>query len=573
MSSRLASHTPASGGPGLWIEAAAVAVARQGRVEWFGSPPHLFGLSRPPAEGFASFPRDSRPSRAELGRGILNGTYALAGDVLRVGLGGDPWNRTSPSRAFAVELHKFGWLRHLLATGEAGAREGLRLIGEWGRTFGRWNSFAWGGEMLERRTLNLACAMGPIAALASEAEVQMLADLLARHARHLLKVRDPAWRAAERAVAVGVAAATLSGRAGDRLLTKALPCINRAVGRAALADGGHVSRSPETGMELLLDLLTLDDGWAQRGFETPDEAARAIDRMTAAMRFFTLPDGQLACSQGGEESDPALVVAARVHDDAEAAGPPLHAPHAGYERLIGRKLQVMVDVGRTAPRPWSVSSCAHPGAIEVVCGRDRLITNSGWSLRAPQAQALRLTDAGSTVALGHDSAGAPLGGWRGRVLGPRLVGGPPHVEVKRTQAEAGVWLDITHDGWLSSQGLIHERRLFLDLTNDELRGEDQFVPQGPSGPARVIPYTVHFHLPPEVEAVIARDRKSVLLRGPSEAGWWLRNDAVDVRVEPAVHFRDGRQVPTQQVVLMGHIRADKGGRVRWKLAAVEGGGL
>ena len=545
------------------------AAARQARVEWFGSPPHLFMLSRPMAEGFAAFPRDSRPARAELGRGILNGTYALAGDVLRVGLGGDPWNRNSPSRAFAVELHKFGWLRHLLATGEAGAREGLRLIGEWARTFGGWNSFSWSGEVLERRTLNLTCAMGPIAALASEAEVQMLAGLLARHARHLVKVRDPAWRAAERAVVVGAAAATLSGRAGDRLLTGSLARIDRAIARAVLPDGGHVSRSPETGMELLLDLLCLDDGWAQRGFETPEEAARAIDRMTVAMRFFTLPDARLACAQGGEESDPALVIAARVHDDADAAGPSQHAPHAGYHRLVGQKIQVMVDVGKTAPSPWSVSSCAHTGAIEVVCGRDRLITNSGWSLRAPQSQALRLTDSGSTVSLGHDSCGAPLSGWRARVLGPRLIGGPVRLDVKRTQSQTGVWLDIVHDGWLASQGLIHERRLYLDLTTDELRGEDQFIPQGPSGPARVIPYSVQFHLPPEVEAVIARDHKSVLLRGPSEAGWWLRNDAVDVRVEPAVHFRDGRQVPTQQVVLMGHIRADKGGRVRWKLAAVD----
>ena len=65
--------------------------------------------------------------------------------------------------------------------------------------------------------------------------------------------------------------------------------------------------------------------------------------------------------------------------------------------------------------------------------------------------------------------------------------------------------------------------------------------------------------------------RSVLLRGPSERAWWLRNDALDVRVEPSVHFRDGRQRPSHQVVLSGHLHADKGGRVRWKLtAATEG---
>ena len=544
------------------------AAARQLRVEWFGSPPHLFMLSHPVAEGFAAFPRDSRPARAELGRGILNGTYALAGDVLRVGLGGDPWNRNSPSRAFAVELHKFGWLRHLLATGEAGAREGLRLIVEWARTFGGWNSFSWSGEVLERRTLNLACAMGPIAALASEAEVQMLAGLLARHARHLAKVRDPAWRAAERAVVVGAAAATLSGRAGDNLLAGSLTRIDRAIAGAVLADGGHVSRSPETGMELLLDLLCLDDGWAQRGFETPGEAARAIDRMTVAMRFFTLPDGRLACGQGGEASDPARVAAARAHDDAEAAGPPHHAPHAGYQRMFGGKIQVMIDAGAIPPAPWSATACAQPCAIEVICGTDRLITNAGWSPRAPEAQAHRLTDAASTAALGHQSTAAPLSGWQAQALGPLLVGGPAEVEVKRSAAENGLWLDLAHDGWVEAFGLMHRRRLFLDLATDELRGEDQFEPVGEAA-TRVIPYTIRFHTPPEVEAVLARDNRSVLLRGPSQKGWWLRNDALEVRVEPSIHFQDGRQVHSRQVVLMGHLHADKGGRVRWKLAAVE----
>ena len=86
---------------------------------------------------------------------------------------------------------------------------------------------------------------------------------------------------------------------------------------------------------------------------------------------------------------------------------------------------------------------------------------------------------------------------------------------------------------------------------------------GPDGEGRPGKY--------ERVAVVARDHRSVLLRGPSERAWWLRNDALDVRVEPSVHFRDGRQRPSHQVVLSGHLHADKGGRVRWKLtAATEG---
>jgi uncharacterized heparinase superfamily protein len=560
-----------SSGASAWLEAVLAALARQARTEWYGSPPHLMSIGGPKADGFAAFPRDVRPANAEVGKAILAGNWSLAGLTLELGPGADPWNRPSPSRPFAESLHRFSWLRHLTAAGEAGHREALRLIQEWRLVFGRWSSFAWNGLILERRVFNLACAMEGLSAIASEAEVEVLANQLARQARQLWIARDPDWRRAERGVVVGVAAAALSGRASQQLLTRLPARLNRDLVRTVLPDGGHASRSPEAGLELLLDLLALDDGLARRGMETPAEAARAIDRLTAALRFFVLPDGRLASFQGGEAAEPARIAAARLREEAPGeAPPPAHAPHAGYQRLSGRSIQVIADAGKPAEAPWSVSACAQPGAIEVVCGKDRLITNSGWSLRSPAAQAQRLTDAGSTVALGHESAGEPLSGWRGRILGPRLAGGATHTEAQRAGSEAGLWLVMKHDGWAPSVGLIHERRLYVGLAVEELRGEDRFLPAGRAHPPqRLIPYTVHFHLPPEAEAAIAHDNKSVLLRGPSKKGWWLRNDATEVRIEPAIHFRDGRQLATTQVLLMGHVHADKGGRVRWKLTAVE----
>ena len=558
----------ARGGARLWLEAMLAAAARQGRTEWFGSPPHLARLLGPRAQGVAAFPHDPRPADSEAGRALLGGVFAFAGETMRIGRGGDPWNRPNPSRGFAEALHQFVWLRDLLTQGEAGAREALRLIEEWRLLFGRWSSFAWSGEVLDRRVVNLVCALGPIVALASEAEVEMLAELLARQARQLLIAEHPGGRAAERAAAAALAGTAVAGRAGEKLLARALPRLVRLIPRTVLADGGHASRSPEAGLELLLDLLALVDGLERRGLDAPEVVVQAIHRLRAALRFFTLPDGALACFQGGEEADPARIAAARAPDEPSGGPPPVEAPYAGYQRLVGRTIQVMIDVGRPAPDPFSETACAQPGALEIVCGPDRLVTNSGWSPKASRSQALRLTDGGSTVALAHESAGAPLSGWTGRMLGPRLVGGVRQVEVRRTASDAGVWVDFGHDGW-AALGIRHERRLYLDFKADELRGEDQFSPVGAPVDGRVIPYAVHFHLPPEVEAVVARDNRSVLLRGASNKGWWLRNDAVDVRVEPDVHFSGGQQLSSLQVVLLGHLRADRGGRVRWKLAAVE----
>ena len=527
-------------------------------------------LGRPRAAGFAAAPRDLRPTGEASGRNLLEGAFALGGETMTVRPGGDPWSQASPSRRFAVALHRFGWIGGLLANGEAGAREALRLTLDWRRVFGRWNGFAWSAEVLERRVFNLACAAKALCAHASDAETAILADSLARQARQLMRLGEAPPRAAERHAAAAIAGAALAGHAGEALMTKACRRLEANLEESVLADGGHATRSPEAGMELLLDLLTLDDALIQRGRPPPEGLSRAIDRLTAGLRFFTLADGALPGFQGGEAAEPKRVAAARAHDETPAGQPaPVEMRASGYQRLSGKLLEVMVDAGCPATGAWSVSALGQPLSLEVVCGRDRLIAGSGWSDMAAGPPALRLAAGGSTVSIGAGAAGEPLGGFFARALGPRLVGGATRVEVLRRESEAGVWLDLSHDGWLGRYQLTHERRLFLDKAADELRGEDRFVPAEGAGPTPT-PIEAHFHLHPDVRASLARDQRSVLLKGPSNIGWWFRNDAGQVSLEPSLCFRDGRAVRRTQVVLRGRLRADRGGRIRWKLTMSEG---
>jgi len=549
----------------LWLQAVGRVLARQGMVEGFGAPGYGLTLKHPAVEGFAAAPRDFRPVDIAIGRAVLGGRFVYAGAMLDAPRPHDPWSRPSPSRAFAVELHRFAWLPHLVAVGETGVREALRLTLDWREVFGKWSPFAWGRETLPRRVFNLACAARRLAAEEGE-EQGAVADLLARQARHLLRLPDdPAW-AAEHCAASAVAGASLAGKAGQKLLARALPRLKRALGRTVAADGSHASRSPEAGMELLFDLLTLDDALLQRGEAAPEELTRAIDRLTQALRLLTLGDGRIACFQGGESSTPARVAAARAHDDTEGVAPKALAD-GRYQKLQGYLVQVIADAGQPARGPYAVTACAQPLAIEVVCGKDRLITNAGWSEREPDRQAFRLTTAGSTLTLGETSVLEPLQGRLARILGPRLEGPHFRVEARRHDADDAQWLELAHDGWAPRFGLAHERRLFVDVRADELRAEDRLVPAEGAHP-RVLaaPYAVRFHLHPSVQVSQARDKKSVLLRGPSGRGWWFRSDAAEVVVEPSVCFENGLSRKTAQIVLKGVARTDGVTRIRWKLA-------
>ncbi len=529
-------------------------------------------LGRPKPEGVAVSPRDFRPADAARGQALLEGTFVLAGETLALDPGGDPWNRPSPSLAFAERLHGFDWSHDLDTLGEAGAHEILRLTLDWKRVFGRWNGFSWRPDLLERRVFNLACAARRTVAGASDWETAQFADTLARQARHLLRLRDEPPRAAERLVAVAVAGVALRGAAGDKLVAAALPRLDQALAKTVLPDGGHATRSPEAGLELLFDLLTLDDGLTQSGLPPAERVSRAIDRLAGVMRFFTLPDGRLAAFQGGEPSDPARVAAALAQEAPTAkASAAKDAPFSGYQRLESTRLSVMLDAGAPASGAWSLAACGQVGAIEVVCGRERLIANCGWSPRSHRPGPWRMTDGASTVLLDEGALGAPLTGYLGRALGPQLVGAPEHVGHHRRENETGAWVEVSHGGWLAATGLTHERRLFLDKAESELRGEDRFIPSE-SAHAKPVMVAIRFHLPPDVSALVSRDQRSVLIRGASNTGWWLRSDASEVAIEESVSFRDGVAYRASQIVLRGRLRADRGGRVRWKLAAAVAAG-
>ena len=540
--------------PGRYLATAAgVHMGRTLSEEWRASDLHRWLTERPRPEGFALQPVDRRPTDSDTGRLILAGTFTLADATMTVGVGGNPWDRACPTRAFAEALHSFAWLPDLVAVGPDGAAEALRLVLEWRRLFGRWNPFAWNPAIMARRVFHLACAGPSLTARASDTETLQIAADLARQARDLLGPADIAG-AADQAVAAAVAGVALSGSAGERLLERALARLSRALPRTVTADGGHASRQASAALELLFDLETLDEAMVQRGLAAPDTVQRAIDRLAAAVRFFTLADGSLAAGHGGVIRDAPYVASVRALD--EAGDRPMPSELGGYQRMESRRLQVIADTAPPPNGPWSMSGAASPLAMQVLAGGRRLIDlDAGRSL-----------DAATTVQVEARDLSRPITGLAARILGPRLADMDTVVEVQRHEAPGAVWLDLAHHGWNRRYGLMHQRRLYLDLEAGDLRGEDRLTPtaraQGPDG-RHFVAYTLRFQLHPGVRALVAQDRRSVLLRADGvQDGWILRNDVLEISIEPAP--RAGR--PALQLVLSGLRRADSGARVRWRLS-------
>jgi uncharacterized heparinase superfamily protein len=515
--------------------------------------------------GLTIRPRDFRPADPARGERILAGEFQFGGETIEVGVGGDPWGQPAPSRRFALALYGFDWLRDLLAVGEPGLREALRLWLEWRRAFDRGGAFGGSGLPLERRVFNLACAAPALAPLVSDAEGAAFVDSLASQVRRLAAERGDTARAAERSVVAALVGASLSGKAAAAMLAASLKRLAGLIPQAVLRDGVHASRAPERGLELLFDLLALDDALSQRGAPSPLEVSRGIDRLSAAARFFALGDGRLATFHGGEGSTAARVAAALALD-AGAGEAAKSTPYGGYHRLEGSGLQVLADAGPTPEPAWSGEACAQLGALAVVVDGRRLILGSEWSAAAnADAAARRGPEGGSCLQLGDAWPGGAL---RPRRLGggpvERLEGGPSEVKAERRQDGAAVWLDIAHGGW-QALGFGATRRLYLDTDAGDLRGEDSLTPVG--RPRRAgCELTIRFHLAPDVAASLAVDGRSALLRPAGGAGWRLRSDAEAMRLAHDLAFEAGAPRAAQVLMLTGLASPAEGARVRWRLS-------
>ena len=559
-------HTP-------WLRVVTAVLTKQMGAELYGMPGYVLTLKGRVPDGFVAAPHDMRPADPVLGRAILSGRFALGGGRMSVQGSGDPWNRPSPTRSFALELHRFAWLSALLSQGDAGAREALRLFGLWQQTFRKWTPFAWGEAVVARRLINLSIAARRLSAIGTPADVAALAQSMAEQGRHLLRLHEEEY-AAEKAVALIALGCALAGATGDRFRNRGLKLLPKVLRKTVLIDGSHASRSAEQGLDLLYDLLMVEDGLSQRGLPVPETVSLHIDRLTRFVRVLSHPDGSLCGFQGSEGLSAGRVAAALVHDDNRPLGQtttPNLLDHGRYHRLIGRSLHVVVDSGEPRQGAMGYAACDYPMAFEASGGRDKLIVSPGWSPNQSDRQDMRVVREGNTLSIGEKPILAPVAGKFGELLNYTLEGDRYKVRSRRVDAEeSGTLLEMEHEGWREQYGVKHERRLYVDTQRDELRGEDRLTPvEAKVEKLTTGPFVIAFRLHPEVQASLARDKKSVLLRGPGGRGWWFRHDAREVALTHGVIFEGGLTRKTTVIELRGVSRPDTASRVRWKLSPAE----
>ena len=507
------------------------------------------------------------PANALRGESLASGIWRAGLERFEAETGDLPWAFDGASLHFRDRIHRFDWLPDLVAQGGEHLETARWLVDSWIETHGNFEGFSWrAGPTADRIWHWMQCGEllfdDPV-----EGAVKPRFQALRRQLLHLEAVCDTTddIDARFRSAAIVSVLGAISGQSEQ--LTTGLGRLENECTAQIMPDGGHVTRSPERVLRVMLDLIAVRDTLLACNLPLPDFLGKWIPRMGAMVNFFRCDDGGLFPFNDGGEGDVGWVEAAL----GVLESPPRRftfSPKSGFQKLERSGLRLVLDVGAAPDRPFG--DAAHAGALgfELADGPARLVTSCGFSqeVDVDWQAAVRRTGAHSTLVLGGRDSAAFIKHDATDVLMPV---GPKGIAAKRLEEEDEIWLDAQHSGYKEIFGLLHRRRLFMSGDGRRLAGEDSLVrpvSKGESLDARPIGFEIRFHLHPSVTAFLGRD----LIRLESDLGarWVFKTSHPGTRLEKSLYLARGSVEHPEQIVISGRADPNSDGEgppncVRW----------
>lgn len=510
-------------------------------------------------------PTDLRAIDSHVADEIMNGRFPLAGRMLETN-GKSPFAFTLPSRAFANRLHGFGWLRHMRAyKSDRASLIARSIVDSWlSLHSGRIEGVAWEIDVTAQRVIAWLSHSPVVLHNADRGFYRRFMRSLAFQVRYLRRMAPyaPAGEVLFRLrIALAMASISMPMRAGA--LRKAALALDNEFDLQILPDGGHISRNPRAGLELLLDLLPLRQTYVNLGHDLPQKLISGIDRMYPALRFFRHQDGDLALFNGATSTLANELMSVLRYD--ETAGQPFKAmPHSRYQRLAAGKTVVIADTG--TPPVGPLSRTAHAGCLsfEMSSGRYRFIVNSGSPKFAGKryVQMARTTATHSTVTLNDTSSShfSPS-----EFLGHVMTDMVDTVTVERAETEDGRdGLKMVHDGYLRDFGVLHERELSMNSAGAIIAGRDRLILPGEKVIDEPLKAAVRFHIHPSIN-LKQNDRESILLTAPDGESWLFSSPGNEVLISEDIFFADASGICGSDQIEIDFDFAEKP-EIRWFLS-------
>jgi len=282
------------------------------------------------------------------------------------------------------------------------------------------------------------------------------------------------------------------------------------------ADGGVASRNPRDGAELIRLAVILKQSLLHMNMDVPLWLQSCTDKLVPFLRAMCHGDEGFAHLGGALEAD-----AADLPQLIELSGSKGRAinnmPHTGYQRLKKQRTTVLADVGPPPSATYSDTASSAAGTastlgFEMSDGSHRVVVGLGGVIegydrdKAKAQLASRATRSHSTIELGGSDSNVTT------------------TLFERNENEDGIWVDANHNGYIKPFGTRHFRRLYLNESGTNLRGEDTLMRSAPKAwnvfaDRAPIEAALRFHLHPDVSLSPTGHEGEVIMRLPGGHGW------------------------------------------------------
>ncbi|TDT73000.1 putative heparinase superfamily protein [Litoreibacter halocynthiae] len=534
---------------------------------------------RAQATGFVSQPEPRTIGSFAKGKQLAAGNFQFGGHLVQAE-GRSLWEITPPDAMYEAELNGFTWLDDLASVGNRDSRLLAQAwVHEWIERFGRGRGLGWSPDLTGRRLIRwINHALFLMNGQTPEAN-----DRYYKSLAHQTAYLGRRWSVASRGLPrfealTGLLYASLSLGGMERYATPSTNALARECADQIDAEGGIPTRNPEELLEVFT-LLTWAAAALTEAGRTPLPAhLAAIERMAPTLRALRHADGGLARFHGGGRGLDGRLDHALAYSGVKAAQ--LDGLAMGYARLSGGRTTVIADV--SAPPARNASRVAHAStlAFELTSGRRALIVNcgSGAPFGAEWRRAGRATPSHSTLSIDGVSSAKLIAEPQGEFL----TSGPTKVTEQRNVGSDATEIIASHNSYCVEYGLTHVRKMEVSLDGRRVTGEDTLAAL--SDPDRVrfeahmdkislqgVPYSVRFHLHPEVDASLDMGGTAISLALKSGEVWVFRPSfAAKMTIEPSVYLEKGRLKPraSKQIVLSSRVM-EYASQVSWSLAKAQ----
>ena len=529
---------------------------------------------------FARAPEPRTIGVVARGKQLIVGNFLFAG-LLVEGPDRSIWDIATENPAITDELHGCAWLEDLAAVGDERARARAQTwVFEWIARHGNGRGAGWTPGVTGRRLIRWINHGPFILRGQDKAQIDVFNQSLARQMLFLSRRWPTASKGVRRFEALaGTIYAGLSLTGMDDHVPQAVKALAGECATQISDTGAIATRNPEDLLEILtllnLTWQTLDDS----GHPVPSHILGAVQSIAPSLRALRHANGGLARFHGGGRG-----IEGRLDEALAASGVktlPEPGLHMGFARLNGGRTTLIADAAAPPTGSASVNAHASTLGIELTSGRRPVIVNCGSGARFGHdwRRASRATPSHSTMMLDGVSSShlAPPG----KLLesDELLTEVPSRVQGELSDADGARKLEMSHNGYQASHGLTHARILTLSVDGRGLVGEDLLTTLSDADkaifdrarPEQGLPYTLRFHLHPDVTPAINAAQTVISLTLKSGEVWVMQHDGTaKLALMPSVYLENGRLKPvaTQQVVLSGRAMS-YATRVRWSLAKAQ----